>query len=443
MKTLLSHLEHTSNYEIITFPEKTILNEPIESWPRVHFLITFHSSDFPLHKAVAYVRLRNPYVLNSPMYQHLLLDRRVVLAILDSLNIPTVPRIAINRAGSQSIPSYDADIVQEVLEKFGVDVSVSSSLFSPSTLPSKDGPILADGMLTPEPMCRPFVEKPVNSEDHNVHVYFKNNQGVQKLFRKVKNRSSAHSENCSIRTVGSYVYEQYLFPDNAVDVKVYAVGEHYVHAETRKSPVIDGVVERTPDGKEKRVVTALTPEETEIARRLTLAFEQTVCGFDLLRVNGKSYVIDVNGWSMVKGSDEYAANWTKVVDRLFTQAIDKGLIPSLVPTDSVRVPVPRALRDDASSSSNGARSSPFSIPRPPLPHRKSFSAIAQPLINVFNKPMELLGRRHSCDSALVVPFQNGPEPKPSNPPLLPRRRSIIPRPPYFNRKRQKTTPPFF
>jgi hypothetical protein len=104
----------------------------------------------------------------------------------------------------------------------------------------------------------------------------------------------------SIRTDGSYVYEELL--PSPKDIKVYTVGTTYAYAETRKSPTVDGVVERDAAGKELRLVVRLTDEEQEIARRICTAFRQTVCGFDLLRSNGRSYVIDVNGWSFVKGS---------------------------------------------------------------------------------------------------------------------------------------------
>lgn len=162
-------------------------------------------------------------------------------------------------------------------------------------------------MIGENKLFKPFVEKPLDAEDHQINIYYAKSDGggCKSLFRKTGNISSSFDpNNNSIRRGGSYVYEVFL-PTEGFDVKVYTVGPNYAHAEARKSPVLDGIVQRTKEGKEVRFPVNLTYEEKIIAKKIVFAFDMQICGFDLLRSKGKSYVCDVNGWSYVKGNSKY------------------------------------------------------------------------------------------------------------------------------------------
>lgn len=54
--------------------------------------------------------------------------------------------------------------------------------------------------------------------------------------------------------------------------KVYAVGPDYAHAEARKSPALDGKVERDSEGKEIRYPVILTNREKTFARKIVWMF---------------------------------------------------------------------------------------------------------------------------------------------------------------------------
>ncbi|PPQ63875.1 hypothetical protein CVT24_009501 [Panaeolus cyanescens] len=263
------------------------------------------------------------------LFQALLWDRRLVGAILDHLKVPTPTRLEVSRDGG---PKVDPELVQIMKAKLGV--TLGGFRVTPEVVLREDGDaIIVDGKV----MEKPFVEKPVSGEDHNVYIYFRGGGG-RRLFRKVGNKSSELDPTLNHpRTDGSYIYEQFIDVDNSEDIKVYTVGKEYSHAETRKSPVVDGVVRRNTEGKEIRFITRLTEEEKSWAAKICEAFGQRVCGFDMLRCdNGrKSQVIDVNGWSFVKGNDSY---YDKAADIL------AGLCTTI--SQSIERPLPAA--EDAS-----------------------------------------------------------------------------------------------
>ncbi|KAF5321359.1 hypothetical protein D9619_001101 [Psilocybe cf. subviscida] len=301
MREILTRLVERARgaIDVKVFGDKVILDEDVENWPRCDVLISFFSTDFPLDKATSYVRLRQPFCINDLQPQALLWDRRLVGAVLDHLGVPTPTRLEVSRDGGAKV---EPELVAFMKQKLGI--TLGGFHVTPEVVLREDGnAIIVDG----KEMEKPFVEKPVSGEDHNVYIYFRNGGG-RRLFRKVGNKSSELDPTLNHpRTDGSYIYEQFIDVDNSEDIKVYTVGREYTHAETRKSPVVDGVVRRNTEGKEIRFITRLTTEEKSWADKICEGFGQRVCGFDMLRCeNGRrSQVIDVNGWSFVKGNETY------------------------------------------------------------------------------------------------------------------------------------------
>ncbi|KAM5240820.1 inositol hexakisphosphate and diphosphoinositol-pentakisphosphate kinase 1 isoform 8-T13 [Hipposideros larvatus] len=310
MTQILERLCRFDYLTVIILGEDVILNEPVENWPSCHCLISFHSKGFPLDKAVAYSKLRNPFLINDLAMQYYIQDRREVYRILQEEGID-LPRYAVlNRDPARP---EECSLIE------GEDhVEVNGAVFP-----------------------KPFVEKPVSAEDHNVYIYYPSSAGggSQRLFRKIGSRSSVYSPESSVRKTGSYIYEEFM-PTDGTDVKVYTVGPDYAHAEARKSPALDGKVERDSEGKEIRYPVMLTAMEKLVARKVCVAFKQTVCGFDLLRANGHSFVCDVNGFSFVKNSMKYYDDCAKILgNTIMRELAPQFQIPWSIPTEAEDIPI--------------------------------------------------------------------------------------------------------
>ncbi|XP_034119224.1 inositol hexakisphosphate and diphosphoinositol-pentakisphosphate kinase isoform X9 [Drosophila albomicans] len=306
MKEILTRLGEFEFIKLVTFEENVILREPVQNWPICDCLVSFHSKGFPLEKAIEYAQLRNPFVLNNLHMQYDIQDRRRVYAILEKEGIE-IPRYAVLDRDSPDPKHHELIESEDHVEVNGITFN------------------------------KPFVEKPVSAEDHNIYIYYPTSAGggSQRLFRKIGSRSSVYSPESRVRKTGSFIYEDFMPTDvyfSGTDVKVYTVGPDYAHAEARKSPALDGKVERDSEGKEIRYPVILNHSEKLISRKVCLAFKQTVCGFDLLRANGKSYVCDVNGFSFVKNSNKYYDDCAKILGNMILRELTPTLhIPWSVP----------------------------------------------------------------------------------------------------------------
>ena len=371
MSQIMQNIEKFPEFTLVVFEEDLIFNEEVEKWPIVESLIVFYSTGFPYSKVLKYINLRKPFLINDFESQKIFWDRRKVMRILTENNIPIPKEIIVERDNEIESENNNIDLntsaeieamIEEYNEKYnsdGKEEMITSPKLNNRKLTNEDmNNILKEPSLVNEiekitikkndgseeqhtlkeyeeyiqydniKLKKPFVEKPCNGDDHNIYIYYpmSHGGGQTRLFRKTKDLSSLYYQDVNnIRRNGSYIYEEFVQNDG-FDIKVYTVGDDYAHAEARKSPALDGIVERTNKGKEVRYPINLTFEEKEIARKIVHIFKQNVCGFDILRSKDRSYVCDVNGWSFVKGNKKYFEDCAIQIRKIVLSNLDPDLL---------------------------------------------------------------------------------------------------------------------
>lgn len=152
MEEILNRLKSYNYFEIIIFDQELILNAEPVSWPKCDCLISFYSKDFPLKKVQEYANIYNPFLINDLEKQWDIMDRIKVYQTLKEAGIEQ-PRYAIKRQND------NMNIIEQEDQ-----IEINGQVF-----------------------VKPFVEKPINADDHNIYIYFPSSAGggSQRLFRKV------------------------------------------------------------------------------------------------------------------------------------------------------------------------------------------------------------------------------------------------------------------
>ena len=179
MEEILSRLEQFEFIRIIVFPETTIHQKPIEEWPFCHVLISFHSKGFPLAKTQDYARLHQPFLINDLEKQWNIMDRIKVHEILKDAGIDQPRYGVLRRALDPGISTMSIVCFRPSPHLDSLDGTWKTL----SMVHEQDDQIEIDGEI----FHKPFVEKPVSAENHDVYIYFPSSAGggSQRLFRKV------------------------------------------------------------------------------------------------------------------------------------------------------------------------------------------------------------------------------------------------------------------
>lgn len=111
----------------------------------------------------------------------------MVAAVLDHLRVPTPKRLEVSRDGGPKVDDTLRDLMKQKL-----GIVLGGYKVTPEVALREDGDaIIIDGKV----LEKPFVEKPVSGEDHNVYIYFRGGGG-RRLFRKVYMIPAVTSTHC-------------------------------------------------------------------------------------------------------------------------------------------------------------------------------------------------------------------------------------------------------
>ena len=172
----INYLLKLFHIQVVVFSDETILKEPVEKWPSCDALLCFYTPEHPIQKTKDYINLVRPFVINDLNLSETLENRSTIYNYLQKLNIPTPKFVTCDRNRN----------------------NVNFLEF--------DDRIIVNGVI----LNKPFVEKPLETDQHDVVIYYKNGGSFIMTRDKIKGLQTKSSENSKVRRNGSFHYEEYL-----------------------------------------------------------------------------------------------------------------------------------------------------------------------------------------------------------------------------------------
>lgn len=146
MKAIVESIRHVnSRFHVILLDDNLMCTKSVETWPIVDALLALYSPHFPLDRVLQYVALRSPLLVNNLRVQPLLMDRRDIRQTLANAGVPTPQAVCADR--------LNGDIVFQTGHLLNTLVVQTSTTGTSYTIE------------------KPFVEKPVDPEDHSMFFF--------------------------------------------------------------------------------------------------------------------------------------------------------------------------------------------------------------------------------------------------------------------------------
>lgn len=278
-------VERQPHIKVTLLTDGQILEDDVETWPKCDAFMFFYAPGFPMKKACRYIEKYQPYLVNKVNFTKVPRNRDTLFKDIESIPEVFIPKsITCNRTKNPLV----------TVTENGNQLVISNKIEGSNEI-----------------INRPFVEKGLGVEEHDVRIYHKDQLKSCVRMQRVKGLVSVDKfEDCGgargLKS-GDWVYQQFL--ENALEIKVYTAGFDYVHAETRNSSensILEGKeIARSPDGKEIRDMALLSGKEKLMVRKIQERLEQPFMGIDILRCESGSFVIDINS---VKFDETFKTN---------------------------------------------------------------------------------------------------------------------------------------